>query len=174
VQRSGAQKRRFSSEFSSVNFLFIKPVRSWASRRIGGSYPLGQQGLNRAKSDSMAEAPATTSAHLAVRLSVCTISGCLYSSTASSAKDCRRSLRPSCGAFPDNHAGSHGIAGCYAWHSRSLSDAKVVDATMAADSSKSVLSHPPQRTEPFTTLSSFVGCAPSFVPIDDRRRCRER
>src|SRR5262245_39871496 len=33
-----------------------------------------------------------------------------------------------CCTLTDDHAGSHGVAGCHAWHDRSIGDAKIVDA----------------------------------------------
>src|SRR6516162_4737859 len=33
-----------------------------------------------------------------------------------------------CGALSDNHAGSHGVAGCHARHDGSIRDTKVLDA----------------------------------------------
>src|SRR5215467_12970509 len=33
-----------------------------------------------------------------------------------------------CCTLTDDHAGSHGVAGCHAWHDRSIRDAKIVDA----------------------------------------------
>src|SRR5262249_7751272 len=33
-----------------------------------------------------------------------------------------------CCTLTDDYAGSHGVAGCHAWHDRSIRDAKIVDA----------------------------------------------
>src|SRR5215813_6734655 len=33
-----------------------------------------------------------------------------------------------CRTLTDDHTGSHGIAGCHAWHDRSIRNAKVLDA----------------------------------------------